>query len=311
MTKTRMKILLVDDNPGILEILADLMAIFGHDYVTASNGVAAIEELRKDFFHIVLTDMKMPDMDGMELLKYINTHYPAIKVMVITGYERTFTYTDVIRAGASDFITKPFNTDELEAKINRLVREIELLKQLELLSISDGLTGLYNRRFFDTKIFEEARRAHRQNHDLFLAVLDVDNLKEINDKYGHQAGDKLLKSVGDIIKHCIRENVDWPFRYGGDEYCVILTQLSGEQALMTTERFIQSFNEKKLPITGLSIGLARFVRSKDKKWTEDIADLVKRADGALYKAKQTGRNRVVVDNNRNDTDPDNSNREEQ
>lgn len=299
MTDTRMKILLVDDDPSILEILADLMAIFGHDYVAVKNGAEAIEELREDFFHIVLTDMKMPDMNGMELLKYINTHYPNIKVMVMTGYERTFTYTDVIRAGASDFITKPFNTDELEAKINRLVREIELLKQLELLSISDGLTGLYNRRFFDTKIFEEARRAHRQNHDLFLAVLDVDNLKEINDKYGHQAGDRLLTTVGDIIKHCIRENVDWPFRYGGDEFCIILTQLSGEQALMTTERFIQSFDEKKLPITGLSIGLAKFVRSKDQRWTDDIADLVKRADGALYKAKQTGRNRVVVDNNLN------------
>jgi diguanylate cyclase (GGDEF)-like protein len=232
----------------------------------------------------------------MELLKHIKKNYPNIKVMVVTGYERAFTYTDVIRAGASDFISKPFNTDELEAKINRLVREIELMSQLELLSISDGLTGLYNRRHFDAKIFEEARRAHRQNHDLFLAVIDVDNLKKMNDKYGHLAGDKLLKSVGDIIKHCIRENVDWPFRYGGDEFCVILTQVTRDQAISTSERFIESFNEKKLPLTGLSIGLAQFVRTQDAKWTEDIDDLVKRSDIALYKAKQTGRNRVVVDN---------------
>ena len=299
MTEPRMKILLVDDESPVLEILADLMAIFGHDYATAQNGNEAIEELKKDFFHIVLTDMMMPGMDGMELLKHINTNYPNIKVMVITGYERTFTYTDVIRAGASDFITKPFNTDELEAKINRLVREIELLRQLELLSISDGLTGLYNRRFFDTKIFEEARRAHRQNHELFLAVLDVDNLKEMNDKYGHQAGDKLLKLVGEIIRNCIRKNVDWPFRYGGDEFCVILTQLSRDQAVITSERFIQNFNEKKLPLTGLSIGLAQFVRNKEHEWSEDIAELVKRADASLYRAKQTGRNRVVVDK-RND-----------
>jgi two-component system cell cycle response regulator len=296
MTTIRMKILLVDDDPSILEILTDLMAIFGHDYVTASDGVEAIEKLKQDSFHVVLTDMMMPNMDGMELLKHINANYPGIKVMVVTGYNRTFTYTDVIRAGASDFISKPFNTDELEAKINRIAREIELLSQLELLSISDGLTGLYNRRYFDTKIFEEVRRAHRQNHDLFLAVIDVDNLKNMNDKYGHLAGDKLLKSVGDIIKHCIRENVDWPFRYGGDEFCVILTQVSGEQAIATSERFIQSFSEKKLPHTGLSIGLAQFNRSKDVKWTEDIKDLVKRADAALYKAKHTGRNRVVVDN---------------
>jgi two-component system cell cycle response regulator len=296
MTEPHLKILLVDDDQSILEILADLMAIFGHDYVTAQNGVEAIEKLKHNFFDIVLTDMIMPDIDGMELLKHIKKNYPNIKVMVVTGYERAFSYTDVIRAGASDFISKPFNTDELEAKINRLVREIELMSQLELLSISDGLTGLYNRRHFDAKIFEEARRAHRQNHDLFLAVIDVDNLKKMNDKYGHLAGDKLLKSVGDIIKHCIRENVDWPFRYGGDEFCVILTQVTKDQAISTSERLIESFNEKKLPLTGLSIGLAQFVRTQDAKWTEDIDDLVKRSDIALYKAKQTGRNRVVVDN---------------
>ena len=304
MTEPRIKILLVDDDQSILEILADLMAIFGHDYVTAQNGVEAIEKLKHNFFDIVLTDMIMPDIDGMELLKHIKKNYPNIKVMVVTGYERAFTYTDVIRAGASDFISKPFNTDELEAKINRLAREIELMSQLELLSISDGLTGLYNKRHFDAKIFEEVRRAHRQSHDLFLTVIDVDNLKKMNDKYGHLAGDKLLKSVGDIIKHCIRENVDWPFRYGGDEFCVILTQVTRDQAIRTSERFIESFNEKKLPLTGLSIGLAQFVRSQDAKWKEDIDDLVKRSDMALYKAKQTGRNRVVVDNKNGRPQPD-------
>ena len=294
MKFSKTRILLVDDSPSIRKILAHLIALLGHEFVTAKNGIEAIDKLKKGVFHIVLTDMTMKGMDGMELLKYINSYYPSIKVMVTTGHDRKFSYTEVVRAGASDFIAKPFDPDELQAKINRLVREIELLRQLELLSISDGLTGLYNRRYFDTKILEEARRAHRQKHDLFLAVLDVDNLKVINDKYGHVAGDKLLKTVGDIIKKCIRENVDWPFRYGGDEYCVILTQVSPKQALTTAKRFIQSFDEKKLPLTGLSIGLARFIRNKDNKWTEDIADLVKRADTALYKAKQTGRNRVVV-----------------
>jgi len=296
MTDTRIKILLVDDDPAILSVLQDLMSIFGHDYISATSGTDAIEKLKQDFFHIVLTDMMMPDMNGMGFLKHINANYPHIKVIVLTGYDRTFAYTDVIKAGASDFIAKPFNTDELEAKINRLIREIELMHQLELLSISDGLTGLYNRRYFDTKIFEEVRRAFRQNHDLYLAVLDVDNLKEMNDKYGHIAGDKLLETVGVIIKKCIRENVDWPFRYGGDEFCVILTQVSREQAVMTVERIIDNFNEKKLPLTGLSIGMAKFVRNPDAKWTDDIANLIRRSDNALYHAKNTGRNRVVVDN---------------
>src|SRR5210317_47104 len=263
MTDPHPKILLVDDDPSILKILSELMATFGYDSATAESGFEAIEKLEHDLFNIVLTDMVMHGMDGMELLKHIHNHYPGIQVIITTGYDCTFSYTEVIRAGASDFISKPFNTDELEAKINRLVREIELMHQLELLSISDGLTGLYNRRHFDTKIIEEAQRAYRQKHSLFLAVLDVDNLKEINDKFGHLDGDTVLKSVGDTIKHCIRENVDWPFRYGGDEFCVILTQLTREQAIVTSERFIQSFNEKKTPLTGLSIGLAEFTHSQD------------------------------------------------
>lgn len=289
------KILLVDDDPAVLEILGDFIAVFGFEYETAKDGSEAVERLKQSTFHIVLTDMMMPNMDGMELLHHIHYNYPEIKVMVITGYDRTFTYTDVINAGASDFISKPFNSDELEAKINRLIREIELMRQLEHLSISDGLTGLYNRRHFDNKIIEEARRANRQKHDLYLALLDVDNLKELNDKYGHPAGDKLLATVGAILKSCIREDVDWPFRYGGDEFCVILSQVSQKQACMTTERILEKFNDKKLPLTGLSIGLAKFIRNKDKKLPEDIATLVKRADNALYKAKNTGRNRVVTD----------------
>ena len=295
MSNHNMKILLVDNDPSILKTLTDLIIGFGYEPVTAKSGFEAIEKLDNGFFDIVLTDMAMQGMDGMELLKYIHNNYPHIKVMITTGCDRSFSYTDVIRAGASDFISKPFNTDELQAKLNRLVSEINLMHQLELLSISDGLTGLYNRRHFDTKILEETQRAHRQNHDLFLAVLDVDNLKEINDKYGHPAGDKLLQSVAVTLKQCIRENVDWPFRYGGDEFCVILTQVSQDQALMTTERFIQHFDENKMPLTGLSIGLARFIRRNDNRWSEDIADLVRRADIAMYKAKETGRNRVVVD----------------
>ena len=289
------KILLVDDDPAVLEILGDFIAVFGFEYETAKDGLEAMERLKQSNFHIVLTDMMMPNMDGMELLHHIHYNYPEIKVMVVTGYDRTFTYTDVINAGASDFISKPFNSDELEAKINRLIREIELMRQLEHLSISDGLTGLYNRRHFDNKIIEEARRAHRQKHDLYLALLDVDNLKELNDKFGHPAGDKLLATVGSILKSCTREDVDWPFRYGGDEFCVILSQVSQKQACMTTERILEKFNDKKLPLTGLSIGLAKFIRNKDKKLPEDIAMLVKRADNALYKAKNTGRNRVVTD----------------
>lgn len=296
------KILLVDDDPAVIDHLVNLLPSLGFETDTARKSDEAVKKLQQDFYPIVLTDMVMPDMDGMDLLKHISSNYPRTRIIAVTGSSRNFSYTEVIRAGASDFISKPFNTDELEAKINRLIREISLVRQLEHLSISDGLTGLYNRRYFDTKINEEARRAHRQNHELYLAVIDVDHLKIINDKYGHLVGDKLLKLVADTIRQCIRENVDWPFRFGGDEYCVIVTQVSHDQALMTAERILKNFNEHKPEQTGLSIGLARFVRSDDRNWSDDIDDLVKRADLALYKAKQTGRNRIVTDSE-NDRSP--------
>jgi len=289
-------ILIVDDEIDMLQLLKrSLEPDLGCRIETAPSGQDALRLLAQKPFDLILADLKMPGMDGLELLDAVKREFSDLTVVMMTAFGGVETAVEAMRNGAYDFISKPFDTDELEAKINRLVREIELLRQLELLSISDGLTGLYNRRYFDTKILEEVQRAHRQNHDLFLAVLDVDNLKEINDKYGHPAGDKLLQDVGVTIRHCIRENVDWPFRYGGDEFGVILTQVSQDQALMTAERFIQSFDEKKMPLTGLSIGLARFIRSKEKKLSEDIADLVRRADIAMYKAKETGRNRVVLD----------------
>lgn len=289
------KILVVDDDQNIVELLCNFLELFGFSYDTAENGFQALEKLKTDQFTIVITDMIMPKMGGMELLKHVRLDHPQIDVIVITGYDRTFTYTDVIKAGASDFITKPFDADELQAKLNRIVREQELLRQLEHLSISDGLTNLFNRRYFDLKIAEESQRAHRQSQQVYLLLLDVDSLKDYNDQLGHQAGDALLQSVGETLRHFTRENVDWPCRYGGDEFSLILTQVTREQAQRTADRILEKFNQKQYPITGLSIGVAQFIRHEDRSWEKDISDLINRADKALYTAKNSGKNRVVFE----------------
>ena len=184
------RILLVDDDPDVLDILGDFIAVFGFEYETAEDGLEAIEKMKHGAFNIVLTDMMMPNMDGMELLRHIHNNYPETKVMVVTGYDRTFTYTDVINAGASDFISKPFNPDELEAKINRIIREIELMRQLEHLSISDGLTGLYNRRHFDNKIIEEARYIPDEDFGMVFAITlsDENVMFVLGDDEGNHAG---------------------------------------------------------------------------------------------------------------------------
>lgn len=285
-------ILVVDDDPLVLELLGASMQSFGFPHAAANNGREAMDLLQKQEFALVITDMIMPEVDGMELLAHIKTNYPQTDVIVVTGYTGTFSYTDVIRAGASDFIAKPFNSDELSAKINRIIRERRLIKKLEYLSHCDPLTELYNRRYFDLKIGEEVNRARRQNYPLFLIMLDVDNFKLYNDRYGHQQGDLLLVAIGAILRKSTRADVDLLFRPGGDEFSVITPHITREQVAKVGERILKSFADNHYANSGLSLGIAEF-SSSSANHEEDIANFITRADQALYKAKATGRNRIV------------------
>ncbi|MBU0483682.1 MAG: diguanylate cyclase [Proteobacteria bacterium] len=294
-TTEKPKILIVDDDPLVLELLGISIASFGYEFIEATDGLIAIEKLKNNSFTMVITDMMMPNMDGMQLLNHIHAHYPKLGVIVVTGYTGTFSYTDVIRAGASDFISKPFNTDELEAKINRILREQSLISKLEHLSNCDPLTDLYNRRYFDEKLNEEVHRANRQGYPLFLALLDVDKFKPYNDAYGHQAGDKALRAISKILRHCTRDNVDWTFRYGGDEFAIITPHITREQATNVGQRIIECYRKCNFDNTGISVGLAELIRHKDASWEGDIHDLIARADKALYRAKDNGKNQIVHD----------------
>lgn len=289
------KILLVDDDPIIIKILANYLKRLGLVYDVAQDGLEALKKLQEKDFDIVFTDLMMPKMDGMQLLKYIKKYYPKINVVVITGYGHSYTFTGVIKAGATDFIIKPTCFDEFKAKLNRIIRERQLITQLEVLAESDGLTGLYNRAYLDRKLIEEVQRATRQKHDVFLLMVDVDHLKIYNDELGHQAGDRLLQKVGEVLHKCTRKNVDWPCRYGGDEFAVILTHVNRKQARRTAKRIIDKFNKCWIEISSLSIGVSRFIWWKEKSWKENIEDFIKRSDVALYQAKIAGRNRYILD----------------
>lgn len=291
------RLLIVDDDPLILELLGIFISSYGYDFTSATDGIEALEKIEADNnFSIVITDMIMPRMNGMQLLQRIKEQNNDIGVIVVTGHTGTFSYTDVINAGASDFISKPFNSDELAAKINRIFREQKIIRELEYLSTRDPLTNLYNRRSFDEKLKEEAYRADRQGYPLFLALVDVDRFKEYNDSYGHQAGDEVLRCVGTLLCQNLRENVDSAFRFGGDEFAVILPQTEQEEAQLITKRIHQNYNQLCAKgTTSLSIGLARFFRCPEQSRQQDLQKLVNRADKALYRAKDGGRNRIVID----------------
>ena len=286
------QLLLVDDDATILDLLAEFLSRLGHQYRTAGDGLEAMSLLGQSSATIVITDILMPRMDGMELIRKIKKLWPETDVMAITGYSRDFHYTDVIKAGACDFIRKPFNLDELEAKLNRIIRERGYRALLKRLSIRDVLTDLYNRRFLDQKIEEEAQRATRQNYPLFLIILDLDNFKELNDTLGHQAGDEVLRRLAHVLRNSIRRNVDIPFRYGGDEFAVMIPQAGTKQVKQIAERIRRNYLNEDIGKTSLSLGISRFRRTNSG-LPEDINEFIRKADDSMYAAKKAGGNKVI------------------
>ena len=283
----------VDDDGELRELLHELICQMGHASVTATDGVDALEKMEEKQFDIVITDINMPRLNGVGLIKRITSDFSDTDVIAITGYQTEYNYTDIIALGASDFISKPINIDEFEAKIKRIVRERNMRFELRRLSTCDALTGLYNRRHLDDNLQNEAIRASRQHYDLYLLLIDIDNFKVYNDKYGHQQGDRLLQELARIILRSIRENVDSGYRYGGDEFAATILHANPQQALMVAERLRTEYNERNLVPTSLSIGIAKLKNSHGT-LEEDLDDLIRKADQALYLAKNNGGDQNVI-----------------
>ncbi len=288
------RILIVDDDESILNLLAQFFQRIGLEFRTATNGREALDVMDGFPVTVLITDLIMPQIDGFELMKQVKEAWPDVDVIVMTGYSKNFTYTDVVRAGASDFIQKPFPLDELEAKVNRIIRERQLRYQLQRLSVRDGLTDLFNRRFFDQKVRDEASRASRQNYPLFLLMVDLDKFKDVNDTKGHQAGDKILKIVADTLLSSTRAHVDICFRHGGDEFAVLIPHATRQQAEAIAERIRTNLLGKGIDPVTVSLGLSTFQHEEGQHLDEAVHQFIKRADDALYKAKELGGNQLVT-----------------
>lgn len=292
--KNSVVILIVDDDELVRMALSVLVGSLGYHCLVAGDGVEAIAVLRSTPVDLVLTDIVMPGMDGLELLAQIYEHHKGTDVIVATGFHEKASYAEVIKAGAIDFIKKPIDQAELDAKLARAIRERNLVKRLELLSKQDSLTGILNRRAFDEHFSYEVERAFRQKYSLMLAIIDIDNFKEYNDRHGHLEGDKALISLAAILKECTRESVDICFRLGGDEFAVLLPQASASQGTEVVQRILLTFLERNFSGTSLSIGLVTCKRDKQVTKEEDEEAMKKRADQTMYDAKKSGKNCVVT-----------------
>jgi len=279
------KILVVDDEESLRDLLHEALIELGHSVLVAENGRQALARLAETPVDVIITDLQMPEMDGMELTVEVRRRYPEVDVIAITGFSNRYHYAEVIATGAADFITKPFTLDKLEAKLIRLFRERSLRARLQEMAQRDPLTGLYNRRHFETVIADEAVRSIRYRHPLFLMFMDVDRFKQYNDQHGHRAGDALLVTLADILPTSIRDHVDKAFRYGGDEFLVVLPMLEQAGALKVAERIRTNYRKAGLGKTSLSIGIAE-LRVETGDLDRDIEQLIRRADASLYHVKK-------------------------
>ncbi|MGB3212749.1 MAG: diguanylate cyclase [Desulforhopalus sp.] len=292
--KDSVVILIVDDDELVRMTLSVLVGSLGYHCLVAGDGVEAIAVLKSTAVDLVFSDIVMPGMDGLQLLDHIIENYKETDVIISTGYHEKASYAEVIKAGAMDFIKKPIDQAELEAKLARAVRERTMMRELERLSKMDGLTSILNRRAFDERFSDEVERAHRQNYPLMLAIIDIDNFKQYNDRHGHQEGDKILINLADILKECTRDSVDMCFRIGGDEFAVLLPQATASQGTEIVQRILLSFVEQRFEPTSLSIGLVSCKRNENLLREIDEIAIKERADKAMYDAKNNGKNCVVT-----------------
>jgi len=292
-------VLIVDDDAAIRESMNEFVDMSGYQSSTASSAEEALERLSQNAIDVVITDIMLPGMDGLELTDRIKKEYE-IDVIVMTGYSGDYSYEEAISKGASDFVFKPVRFEELLLRLRRVLKErlltqerVHMLDKLKRLSITDGLTKLFNSRYFYNQIKAEIDRTSRYQRPLSLLLLDIDQFKEYNDNYGHLEGDKVLVGLGEVIKSCLRK-MDSAYRYGGEEFTVILPETEGDEAATVAERIRSMVSEDKFYPKGddepctitISIGVTEYVPD------EEVAIFVQRADKAMYLSKQSGRNRV-------------------
>jgi diguanylate cyclase (GGDEF)-like protein len=311
-TVSAARVLVVEDSRTQSEWLAEVLAREGYEVQVAADGREAIRRVRTEPPDLVLLDMILPDLDGLEVLRIIKAlpdeqFIPVILLSVKGDLDSRVTG---LRIGADDFLAKPFADAEIQARAAAMLRIKSLQDQLrcaklelEKLSVTDGLTGLYNHRHFEDRLREEFRRCQRYSDPVSLLMLDLDHFKDVNDRYGHPFGDRVLRETAELLRSSVREP-DICARYGGEEFAIILPKTHLQGALAVAERVFKSLRQKTYPLEEASpdpdhpsvtritasAGLA-FYPSKDVTTSES---LVKFADEALYRAKREGRDTICL-----------------
>jgi len=296
------KILIVDDDPQISSLMTVILETAGFEICSAASGAEALKKIDSQQPHLVLLDINMPGLSGLETLEIVRKRDDYTSVVLVSGNSDTEDVIKGLESGADDYICKPFNPHELVARAKTQLRIktltddlFEANKKLQALVDIDDLTGLYNMRGMFEKIDLEISRNRRFGSGICAIMLDMDHFKRVNDDHDHLFGSFVLGEVGKIIKNSLRD-VDFGVRYGGDEFMVVLTGTDFQGALSYSERLrsaIENYDfnngEHRMDLT-TSMGLA--VLKPNSTHSVTAKELVQWADKALYESKESGRNQV-------------------
>lgn len=294
---SKYRILIVEDslfNQFVLQkILEDSYTL--EKAMTAAEALKKVHEFRP---HLILLDIILPDANGFDILVTLKgseeTH--RIPVIIITGLNSDEDEEKGFLLGAVDYIKRPFKNAIIRARVNtqiQIIRQIEMIEQLGLL---DGLMQISNRRAFDIQIRYEWRRAIQEQSEFGMLMMDIDKFKAYNDTYGHPQGDIMLRSIANTLKSALAPSTDLLYRYGGEEFAVLLPNTGLEGARLIAERLRKSVEIMEAPCPHthtvtketISIGAA----SAKPQVTDQPEDLIEKTDRMLYKAKENGRNQV-------------------
>jgi diguanylate cyclase (GGDEF)-like protein len=309
-SSSKKKILVVDDHEDNVEVLRARLEARGYEVEGAMDGQTALDTVPVFGPDLILLDVMMPDMDGLEVVRRLkaNKDLPFIPVIMQTALDSTERMVAGLEAGADDYVTKPINFAELEARVRSLLRIKKLQQEVadrerELsqmndrllhISMTDGLTQVDNRRALEQRLHEMFEHSLRLHEPISCVMCDIDHFKKVNDTYGHAAGDDILKQFAAILREEARE-IDRVGRYGGEEFLILLPGTVLDSAVTFAERVRAHVEENTFTFEGgslnktVSLGVASWPHPK----IQGREGMLKAADDALYVAKEMGRNRVV------------------
>jgi two-component system cell cycle response regulator len=297
-------VLVVDDSPVARKLVEHALPPHEHKLIFAKTGLEALDLFDKHRPSLVITDWLMPDLSGMELCQRIRAGFKGTYayIILLTGVSEKCELVKALQAGADDYLTKPFHPDELLARAGVGRRMVELHRvieaknlQLEQMALTDELTGLPNRRAIKDWAKRQISGAKRHGFSIWVVIADLDHFKYVNDTHGHEAGDTVLKTFGEILQTHTRQ-CDMCARIGGEEFLLVLTHVAQEGAQLVINRIRERFHAQtflfgnrevvvtaSFGITGIHLGES-----------QDLDRLIAQADKALYEAKRLGRNRVEL-----------------